>query len=447
MKKKESNSKKMHILFCTTGTNALGESFTVAYFANELNQRGHKCFFIAPKLGKKYMLSFGFNEDSFFDLPPVKDENDKIGLEENKKKFDKFLKEVKPDFVLVADWHHFKDNGLSNEDSYSLNWIDKNIPIGTFDHVGFAPDGKKVLQEAEKHVTSQALINFQFKQFSPLPKRISFIIRPCPHHNNLLESKNNIYNWAIFKNKHEKNRQSEKFLKTYNLKDEIIIFHPIGMWQEQAIDRIFQLFHIKSKYYFDIFLPIIFNVLHKINKNFAYIVVSASVKNEEIIKHENITLIKRPPLKHELFMENLLVSNIFITDNLISSNMGKAVFSNILPIVFKNTAYVDKKFSLVSPFPVNKFISDKISLLTDSGLVYPYRSFPAGLQELEDMYKNNPFTDCFLEQELFDEESNIRLFENLCNSEDYKNNIIKAQNNYIENNGKLLSAEEILLKN
>jgi hypothetical protein len=450
MKKEISNSKKMHVLFCTTGTSALGESFTVANFANELIGNGHRCFFIAPSLGKKYLLSFGFNEDCFLDLPSVDNENGNNSLEENKKRFEKFLKEVKPDFVIVADWHHFKDDGLSINDTYSLYWIDKNIPMGTFDHVGFAPEGKECFQELRKF-SSQVILNFHMKKFPPLPERISFIIRPCPHHNNLINNnlinnKNNIYNWPIFKNKYEKNGHPEKFRKTYNLKDEVIILNPIGMWQERAIEKMFQIFHIKGNYYLDIFLPIIFNVLDKINKNFVYVVITANIKKEEIIKYKNITLIKRPPLRHELFMENLVASNIFITDNLISSNMGKAVFSNILPIAFKNTTYLDKKLSFVSSFPVNKFISEKISMLTDCSLVFPFRSFPAGLEELEDMYKDNPFTNCFIEQELFNEESNIQLFEKLCNSDDYKNHIITAQNNYIENNAKLLSAEEILAK-
>ena len=175
----------MRVLFCSTGINALGESFSQALFAKELIGHGHQCFFIAPKLAGEYLLTFDLKKETFLTLPNEKDLGINFDINLNKDLFDKFLKEVKPDYIILADWHHFKSDGVANNNTYSLSWFDKNIPMGTFDHVGFAPQGRTVFQDEIKRLLHKSTLgNFQVKNFLPVQERISFIIRPCPHHNN-----------------------------------------------------------------------------------------------------------------------------------------------------------------------------------------------------------------------------------------------------------------------
>ena len=133
----------MKVLFCSTATNALGETYSIAVFALELMRKGHECFFLAPTLGKRYLLTFGFEESSILVLPGSMKEDLSL-LKSNKTIFNKFLSYLKLDFVIVADWHEFKPNGNSNNNSYSIHWFDKKLRFGTFDHCGFAPDGEKV---------------------------------------------------------------------------------------------------------------------------------------------------------------------------------------------------------------------------------------------------------------------------------------------------------------
>jgi hypothetical protein len=441
----------MRILLCSTASFALGETYTIALFAKELLNSNNKCFFIAPQLGKNYLLTFGFAEEIVLKLPTQKELGDQFNIESNKKLFDAFVKKAKPDFVIIADWHHFRSDGLYYYETYSLNWFDKKIPIGTFDHIGFAPNGRdnikdSFLEKIEKKIPDKKT---HFKEFLPVPERISFIIRPCPHANNNDRRDGNCFKWAVLKDNIKKEEIIVKKIRDlYKLKNERVIFQPIGVWQDKLLSVSFSYLLEKAEvdynYYEDTYFPIIFHYLSFIEEEIAYIVISADVKKEKRIKKGNVTLIKIPPLNNNLFMEHLSATDLFITDNLMSVNLGKAVFNNILPIVFKNSLYQDSKKEIVSPFKISDFISEKISFLKENNLIFPFRTFPLGMCELEDMYQNNPFSDCFIEEEVFDEEANIKLFKDIFSKGKHKN-IFTAQNEYIKKNNDLLSAEEILM--
>jgi len=428
----------MRTLFCTTGTAALGETFTAAQFAKELLSQGHECYFIAPKLGSEYLQTLGFGISSILVLPSKKD----IGLDFTKNhnyiQFTNFLKSINPDFIIVADWWHFKENGDSPNITYSLDWLNSNIKLGTFDHLGFAPQGIK--RRFEK-------LPFQINNYPPLPERYSFIIRPCPHHDNINLTENNIYYWSIYNDKLKiDSRQREDVLYKYNGSDKVVIIHPVGIWQQKLIEGIFKVNNIEVDFYYDLFMKLMFNILSKFDNNILYFFISGTVKEESVTRYNNITLIKKPPLKHDVFMDYLAASDIFITDNISSSNLSKAIFNNKIAIVYKNSLNMQTDLSKHS-YVQSLELLNIINLLKNNNLLFPYLSFPIGLNELEDMYINNTFSSTFIQQELFDLDGNYKLFDNIFNNESFRDKLTIKQNKYISNNSKLLSAEEILLRN
>jgi len=436
----------MHVLFCSTGISALGESFSQAIFAKELIDSGHQCFFIAPKLGGEYLLTFNFKKDTFLTLPNEKDKGANFDININKGLFDKFVKKIKPDYIILADWHHYKPDGVANNNTYSLSWFDEKTPMGTFDHNGFAPEG---YGEKEMKLGINKSVNYwlkqNFKYYIPVPKRINFIIRPCPHHSNSYPYKNDIYYWAIYKEKLNKNNEAiENIKKKYSLKNKKSIFQPIGLWQERIMELIVLNNNLNYDYYSDTFFPIVLNSLSKVNHEIVYFVISLNTKQEETVQYKNVTFVKLPPVKQEVFMDYLLASDVFFTDNLMNSSMGKGTFGNTFPLVFKNSVYQDDNGYLVSSFKISENILEKISVLKDNHLIIPHRSFPIGLYELERMYDNNSFTSCFIEQELYDEEGMTQLFMDVFNKNSLKERITEAQDKYIQDNQKLFSAERIL---
>lgn len=427
----------MNILFLTTGTNALGETFTAAIFAQQLFVAGHKCFFIAPKLGASYLKTFGFEPDSILVLPTQKDIPENFSIFNNRPILDEFVNRISPDFIISADWHHFKPNGVSTNDTYSIYWFDERIKMGTFDHLGFAPGGVEIELYDE--------LKFEPKVFPPLQERYSFIIRPCPHHVNDQMCQENIFYWSIYRDKLIADPEIRKSINDqYDAQNSKIIFQTIGLWQQRIIEKYFKRKDIDCDYYFDIFLPIMFKYLDNIDHEILYVVVSGNTKKEIISKFGHIKLVTKPPLKHTLFMELLLASDIFMTDNLMSSNLGKAVYGNVIPISYWNSVE-DNDDAFISSFPLTPFVEEKLQILRDVKLIFPYSTFPVGFNELTDLYKNNPFGDAFIRQELFNHDSNVQLYKALLDGTRLTNQIVTAQNSYIEKSEKLLNAEQILL--
>jgi hypothetical protein len=423
----------MRVIFCVSSIGALGETYSTALFANQLLEQGHECFFILSKLGSEYLKTFGFKTQCMYILPSGN--VGKKDLNENYKLFSAFVSQVSPDFVVVVDWHQFDEEGFTYNYSYSINWFDDNVKIGTLDHFGFAPQGKEV-KVHENFETGN-------KIFSPLPGRYSFIIRPCPHHDNALRQTENVFYWSLFKEKFSSERDTDVLRKQFSLRGSKIILHPIGFWQQRILEREFQKSGIKCDYYFDVLLPIIYDYISQSCIDATYIIISGNIKKEVKSFYKNIEIISKPPLSNELYTSLLLVSDIFITDNLMSSNLGKAVFAKKIPIVFKNSfnQLLDKAYPGFGSTPL---IKEKFSFLEKNKLLFPYLSFPLGFNELKDMYQNNSFSSTFFHQELFDELSNLQLFSDLFNNKEAGSSISNFQDQYINNNRKLFLAHEIL---
>ena len=428
----------MRILFSTTGTNALGESYTAACFAQQLIKSGHECFFIAPKLGSEYIKTFGFQENNIATFSSRKEGDITFRMEDNYQDFKNFINKISPEVVLVGDWHHFQENGNAPNDAYSLYWFDDKIKIGTFDHIGFTPNGKMTLM---LHKDGE----FSKKKFIELSDRYSFVIRPCPHHSNIKLKHKNTFYWSVFTEKIQPKIEIKKsLLRGYDADGSLIIFHPIGFWQHRIIQKVFENKKISGDYYFDMMLPLIFDYLSEISIKVTYIIVSGETKTEIRRVHKNINIVIKPPLKHELFMDYLEASDVFITDNIMSSNLGKAVFANKIPIVYKNSLDLRKHPSESSQ--VLSAIRERISPLINEGLIFPCLSFPIGFVELGEMYQNNQFSTTFIQQEIYNKEDNVQLFNKIATNKEYKDSLISYQNEYIERNGKLISAEGILLE-
>jgi len=428
----------MKVLFCSTATNALGETYSIAVFALELMRKGHECFFLAPTLGKRYLLTFGFEESSILVLPGSMKEDLSL-LKSNKTIFNKFLSYLKLDFVIVADWHEFKPNGNSNNNSYSIHWFDKKLRFGTFDHCGFAPDGEKV----------EIFIN-GYKNIKHIPsiyQSYSFVIRPCPPHSNSKDRSDDIYYWSINYKKGSKEKiiRNELKKKVANSTNRLM-FNPIGLWQERAVERIFKRLDIQCDYYSDIFLPIVFKYLSDINEPFTYVIVSGNIKKEVKTEFKNISIIMKPPLGNDQFTEHLQASDFVITDNLMSSSIAKSIFYNAIPIVFISSLTSDFDKSPVCDFILTDFMKEKINVLVDNNILFPFVSFPMGLNEILKMYDNNSYSSCFIKTEMYDENSSAALFNKLLLGTQLKDEIINSQNEYLRKNQFLPDAEEILLQ-
>lgn len=434
----------MRIILCSTAINALGETFTLASFAKELEASGNMCYFIAPKLGHDYLLTFGFEESQILLLKRgIEKDNKTINLDSNYSVFKEFVKKVNPELVIVADWHHYKLNGLSNNASYSIYWFDDNIHIVTFDHLGFAPNGRKVeFNKILSQDTTELNSDTTKRDFIPLSDRYCNIIRPCPHHKNTISQYDNIFYWGIYKDILQKEKSSKHM--RHNFAGSKIIFQPIGFWQERVFRAMLGRLNLNYDYYFETMIPIMLYYLTKFDENFTYILISESISQIKEYKQENTNVVLLPPQKHSEFMNYLNIADLFLTDNLMSSNLSKAVFNNIPSLTLRNSIYTNNELVLNSSFNITQKVRNYISPMIESNMLFPYYSFPLGLCELEDMYQDNNFSDCFDISELYDELGCTKILGNILFDKTHIATQLDNQSNYIRQNQKLMSANEII---
>lgn len=443
----------MRVLLCSTGINALGETFTLAIFAQELSKDGVDCYFIAPQLGRNYLLTFGFSEEKVLLMKGTKfkdteKQKNKI-LNENYRLLKEYVCKIHPNLIIVGDWHHYNQYGTSNNNSYSLVWFDDRIPFVSFDHIGFAPEGKKVGQNEIFHkLQRKTQCDFFVKDYIPLSDRYSAVIRPCPHHDNSILRANNYFNWGIFREEIPKINYFKKLVLTeFNCnKNSKIIFQPIGLWQEKVMAVVANQAGIRLgyDYYFQTYIPLISNYLSKVSEKVLYILISGNVHREIIYKQDALKVIILPPQKHNTFMKYLNASDIFVTDNLMSSNLGKAVFNKTPSLTLRNSIYRESNDSLNSAFVLTEKVKDIISLLYEKDILFPYYCFPLGLCEIGCMYENNTFTSCFDIAEIYNEKECSEAFCNLLFNQEHRVKQINKQSEYITRNNKLMSAYDII---
>jgi hypothetical protein len=434
----------MRVLIFANGFHALGETFTSSLFAQELLNQGHRCRFFAPKLARDYLLTFGFNGDGIYTLPAVaKDKDSKAEFDSNYKIFKQITDSFRPDIAVVVDWHHYDKNGMAPNSSYSIYWLNDNIPIVTFDHLGIASSGLKAgKSEICRDINDTTLYSRFFKKdYYPVSDRYSHIIKPCPHHPNLFQRDNNNFYWGIYKDSIIKN--TDTFKDFFN--NPKVIFQPIGLWQERGVSDVCKMKHnVEYDYYRETLIPIMIQYLTSLNQDVTYILISGKIKEQIVFSKGKVRIVLLPPLKHNEFMLYLQSADLFITDSLMSSNLGKAVFCKVPSLTLRSNIYVNNDGQIQAPYKFSPVMEKYLTVLKEYGLLYPFYCFPMGMCELEKTYNGNNFTSCFDIAEIYDEEECLDYLHKLLYNEQYIRKKQEIQQQYILQNQKLMSATDIL---
>jgi hypothetical protein len=421
----------MNILLFSSATNNIGETYSLSRFAKELIDDGHICQFVAPALGKNYLLSMGFKERGILHLPPIKGKEDKY---QNYLTFKTFTQAFKFDFAIVADWYEYGSDGMSADNSYSIYWPEENVKFGTFDHFGYDPSGSII-----------ELFRNGFKierQIKAIPERFSFIIRPCPHHDNSCIKKDNIYFWAL--NKTVGNSTSTHPVNLLGQVPIRILF-PIGFWQEYAINKACKLHGLNTIYYYDVLIPMLQRILEDLDLPFILYVVSQSVKTSYKVQLNKVETIFLPPQSHKNFTTYLDNCDILFSDNLISSNIGKALDRPIIPIVFQNAYSSHRLLEKINQFSLQ--IRLPLQMILNQGIIPAFKSFPTGFNDIPEITRpSNKFMSCFVTAELFDIDDLKNVIGCIIKDEAKRREIREAKTKYRNKNRLLLTASQILLR-
>ncbi|MBR5994541.1 MAG: hypothetical protein IK018_12110 [Lachnospiraceae bacterium] len=408
------------VLVVTLGSLSSGE-FTIANeFCNKLPSDKFEVYFLTSQKGASYIS----RENYKYCILEMPDSNLMLEIKQkNKTKAQEVLSEFKPDFVLISDvytmWYSVSWSGVDLEMLKSTGAI-----VGSIDSYQF-------------HDTTyiQDYYGGYVAKLPPLIEECDFVVRYCPINKYVENSK--IKCTYLFEAEEISEKEESEFKKEYNVKDgEKVVFITTSNWESLNINRLPALTNLLK------WIPrIIVECLKELNVSIKLIHVGTQALDVSF-DDTSIVYCHHDFIDPKKFDVCLKCSDLFITTNIISTTLAKAVYYNTASVVLQNSKYLD--FSKMAS-ALQKMPEWYQKMAAEVKTAFPYRLFPFGWYEfLKPLFYNNPYTDTFTEVNLFKKNQIVKaLRDNLCNEEKIKE-IKEKQKKYIEDIMKLPSPSDVL---
>ncbi|WP_283591912.1 DUF6365 family protein [Clostridium butanoliproducens] len=300
----------------------------------------------------------------------------------NKNKVDQFIKKYKPDFMLISDV-------FTNE--YSRIW--SGISMKMLKNYNIPLIGVDEYQYLSTNYTPDYYGGI-FEKLPPLLNECNYILRDCPINVNRIDQDKNIKCFSLY-NQNLKLTETKKLSVRERLhinSNDKLIFYASSSWETINYNR------IPSLGVFFKWIPkILQNYLNDLENKIALIHVGPNPWNEDQCK--NFKYIHFNNLKPSDYDDYLLSSDLFITTNVVSVTLTKAVYGNVPSIVLQNYKYIDfKKLQLA----LQKRPEWYKKMAKELKCVFPFRAgFFGWYKLLEEVLKDNEYTNTFEVVQLF----------------------------------------------
>ncbi len=404
-----------NILLIALGELSTGELIIANEFTRNINEEKYRLDILIPrkrlglietyKKGKKYFLT---------------DEN---SWKENREIVKKIFENNKYELIIFFDVYTFE---------YAQKWtgididfmINLNIPLASIDEYNYLSSDFKI--------DYYGLI---VKKLPNLIDRMGFILRNCPlsmpsdqkrnpkeHFYQVLpENENCIKNIMTTREKHA-------------VKDEKLVFFTLSDWELNGAYSF-----VNHRFLMDSLLPIIYGYLKDTNLKIHLIHVGANKWNFLKAQNENVRYTYFSGLPIEEFESLLAASDLYITYNLVSITLTKAIEFGVPSVVLNNDKILDfNKFK--TKLKEKPLWYQKIA--NHIGIVYPFTASMFGWYYfLKPVMKNNIYMDTFYRLQTFKTAEVSRVLLDILNSGNSRKEKIQE---YKEKKEMIPEPEEVL---
>lgn len=395
----------MNVLFIVTSFWAYGELSIACEFAKRVKEYGYNPYFIIPPSHKKIIQSYEF---SFTTLIPQNGKINKIILQD-------IENTIKPEIVILADFLNYnfceRHYGLIYDDLKAFSG-----KIGTFDNFNWEITGKDM-----------DTYGFKAKKFAEIDiRKYGFSLCPCPIAYPVSSADNNTYYYNLISDvlpyEIDNTIKWKKELKIPSDKKVILFTH--ATWQETY------------KQYPDVkpFVEANNLVFERIIQELAethYVIGVGAKGRYSDIDNDNIRFVEQ--LSPQEFEKYLLATDLFISRNITSTSLAKAVLSGIPTVNFSNSLF----FSSKKPFNIDDIhftpTKEITEMLKSLKRCYPYRMFPVGWYKLlNPLLRKNPYYKIVVNLEQFDINGSLEKINRELTSSDKENIRMKDREIYIK---------------
>ena len=394
------------ILFVTLGHLSAGE-FTIAFeFCKGLPKEEFDVCFLTSTKGTSYLKESKIRYVVLEQSDSISNLEDKS---RNKKITDDVMKQFRPDYVIASDvytlWYSHTWTGLNLE-----IFKEYGVPIGSFDSYEFSSTDFVQDYYGGYKATIPDYIN-----------QCDFVIRYCPI-NKIQKTESNVKLTYLFGEKLELTMdQKLEFKRTFNPNQEKVIFITSSNWESLNVNRLPALTNLMD------WVPrILIHYISQLNEKLTIIHVGPH-SYKSLIPYENISYFHYPFIRPEIFDTFLAGSDLFLTTNIISSTLAKAIYATVPAIVLQNDKLVNYNNLKEQLRRMPDWYQE---MARDVKIAYPFRLFPFGWYSfLKPLFHNNEYTDTFLQSILFQNAKTVNLLrsylydENLCSALKQKQSI------------------------
>lgn len=410
----------LKLLFITLGHLSSGE-FTIAVeFAKRLSVSKYKIIFLTSEEGYNYLSQNGF--ETF-----VVKRSYYISKNENERIIKQFIEQFAPNFLILSDVYTFDFSYIWTGLKFS-HLKEYGIKIASFDEYEYRSNNYEIDYYGD------------FKSlFLPLINECNYLLAHCPLNKPVTNKHDDlVFNLSLYGEKfilleEEKQRIRQKFSLDGTIKK--LVFTATSKWESINMNNFAPLTTLLR------WVPrIILEYLDNIGEKIALIHIGPQRWDTSGLM--NIFYNHFSYLHPVDFDKMIFASDLFITTNLVSVTLSKAIFGNVPSIVINNDKIID----------FNKF-TQKIcelpvwyqKMARDVGIAYPYHVFPFGWYNfLKTILENNSYLDTFIQAPLFQVSKCINTLKTYLLDCDYREALRKKQLNYVENMLKLATPEKII---
>lgn len=412
------------ILFVVLGEISTGELSIAVSFQNKLDKDKYTCDFLIPKDKLPVIGAYSKGE-----IITVSRDNT---LLENRKFITTLIQSRHYDLLLLFDIFTFE---------YACDWTGVDTELVKKLHIPIVSLDEYEYTKAGYQLDYYGLF---LKKLPPLLHKCDFIIKNCPltmmAGDNCFRQgiRGNEYYYRVFDrlekiNKEERASIRSKYIKNENAK---IVFFTTSMWEFKgaysfaAQNRLVNWLGI-----------MLFEYLKALDEEIILLHVGCGDWNLPE-KDGRLSYIHYDGFPVEEFEKILQAADLYVTFNLVSITLSKAVMFGIPSLVFNNSKILDYK-RLSSKLPEMSSWYQKMAL--DVKKVYPFAASMFGWSQfLQTVLRDNSYLDTFERTEFFIPNKVLESLRNLLSDEGKREELIHKGRVFLEEYDKLPDAEKIL---
>ena len=346
---------------------------------------------------------------------------------ENQAIISDIIDKVSPELIILFDAFTFEY--AQNWTGYNLDLLHKkNIPIASLDEYEYTRTNYKL-----------DYYGIFVKRLPDLLSQCNYVLKNCPLSMPSEEHTDKHYYYRalpeLYTMKEQERNVARKEILGEARKNAKVVFFATSAWEVEGAYS-FACQNELSRW----LGPILFNYLNDISSNI--VLLHVGKENWNIVSNERVTYIHRDNLSTSEFEKSIQIADLFVTYNIVSISLSKAIMFNIPAIVFNNKKIIEfeKLWNVLRERP-----SWYQNMANEVKKVYPFSASLFGWSNfLKACLAQNEYAETFEVANVFNYNETKTLLQRILFDEQSRKCLVERQRCFMTKYKQIGTAESVL---